>query len=79
MYEASKEAVSLPIPMHGPMPPLDGKTLTPAHLQRIWQVYGLNGNPVPDLSAGQTLQKVAGLKNDIAHGNLPFARYYGLR
>lgn len=71
-FEASVEVAAMPLPTRGPQPPLDGKTLTPAHFSRLWQVYGIEGVPLPDLSSGQTLQKLSGLRNDIAHGNVPF-------
>lgn len=71
-FELSTDPTVLPLPTKGPQPPLDGKTLTPAHFQRIWDVYGIPGTPFPELRWGQTLQKLAGLRNDIAHGNLPF-------
>lgn len=74
--ENSSEIAVLPIPIRGPQPPLDGKTLTPAHFYRIWQVYGVEGDPMPDLAAGQTLQKLSGLRNDVAHGNLPFSEIF---
>lgn len=74
--EASKEVAQLPTPTRGPQPPLDGRTLTPAHFKRVWEVYGIDDDPLPDLASGQTLQKLSGLRNDIAHGNLPFQEIF---
>ncbi len=64
--------VTLPLPMKGPQPPLDGRTLIPEHFRRIWSVYGLPGEPFPTASTATSLQKLALARNDIAHGNLPF-------
>lgn len=71
-FEVCSEASVLPIPTRGPQPPLDGKTLTPAHFIRIWSVYGIPATPFAEVGWAQTLQKLAGLRNDIAHGNIPF-------
>lgn len=75
-FESSRELAIMPLPTRGPQPPLDGRTLTPAHFLRVWQIYGLDGDPVPDLASSQTLQKLSGLRNDIAHGNLPFSEIF---
>lgn len=75
-FELSAELAALPITVRGPQPPLDGRTLTPAHFKRIWDVYGLDGDPLPDLASSQTLQKLSGLRNDIAHGNVPFGEIF---
>jgi hypothetical protein len=74
--DMSSDTAAMPIPTRGPQPPLDGRTLTPAHFRRIWDVFGIDGDPLPDLASGQTLQKLSGLRNDIAHGNLPFAEIF---
>lgn len=70
--ETCNQPVSLPIILRGsPQPPLDGRTLTPSHYYRLWQIYGLPDTPFPVVSWEGSLQKLALLRNDIAHGNLP--------
>lgn len=75
-FEMSRNVALMPLSTRGPQPPLDGKTLTPSHFNRLWSVYGIDGGPFPDVSSGQTLQKLSGLRNDIAHGNLPFSEVF---
>lgn len=75
--ETCNQPVSLPIILRGaPQPPLDGRTLTPQHYHRLWQIYGLPGTPFPVVSWEGSLQKLALLRNDIAHGNLPVGEIF---
>jgi len=69
--EDCAEIATLPIPTKGAQPPLDGKTLTPAHFNRIWTVLDIPGDPLPALAIQPTLTKLKGLRNDIARANLP--------
>lgn len=75
-YDTSTEVAAMPLPARGPQPPMDGKTLTPSHFQRLWDVYGLDGDPFPELAWATTLTKLSGLRNDIAHANLPFSEIF---
>ncbi|MGH3808069.1 MAG: hypothetical protein ACRDRU_15880 [Pseudonocardiaceae bacterium] len=70
--ETCNQSLLLPIVLQrAPQPPLDGRTLTPKHYHRLWQIYGLPGDPFPVVSWEGSLQKLALLRNDIAHGSLP--------
>ncbi|WP_327007939.1 hypothetical protein OHA72_12080 [Dactylosporangium sp. NBC_01737] len=64
--------VVLPLPTKGPLPPMDGRTPTPSLYNRIWSVYGLHREAFPVASWSPSILKMAGLRNDIAHGNIPF-------
>lgn len=64
--------VRFPISWRTSQPPLDGKTLKPSHFRHLWQVYGLPGDPFPQVSREGSLQKMALARNDIAHGNARF-------
>jgi hypothetical protein len=61
----------LPMPRKGPLPPMDGRTPNPGLYSRIWAVYGLHRDVFPVASWSASIQKLSGLRNDIAHGNLP--------
>lgn len=75
--ETCNQPLSLPIVLQGaPQPPLDGRTLTPKHYHRLWQIYGLPEGPFPAVSWEGSLQKLALLRNDIAHGNLPIGEIF---
>jgi len=75
--ETCNQQVSLPITLQGaPQPPLDGRTLTPKHYHRLWQIYNLPKTPFPEVSWEGSLQKLALLRNDIAHGNLPISEIF---
>jgi hypothetical protein len=70
--ESCAQSVALPVVIRsGPQPPLDGRTLTPKHFYRLWQIYNLPATPFPVLAWEGSLQKLALLRNDVAHGNLP--------
>ncbi|MFC4018926.1 HEPN domain-containing protein [Micromonospora sp. GCM10011542] len=70
--EGCADLLALPIPSKGPQPPLDGKTLKPEHFNRLWLVYGLPDVAFPSASWSSALQKMALIRNDVAHGNMPF-------
>lgn len=70
--EYCAELIVLPITSNGPQPPLDGKTLKPEHFNRLWTIYGLPGIAFPSSSWASSLQKMALIRNDVAHGNLSF-------
>lgn len=70
--KSSTEILSLPITHRTAQPPLDGRTLTPRHFLRIWNVYGLPGDWFPSVSCAMTLTKLSGTRNDLAHGNISF-------
>lgn len=59
-----------------PQPPLDGRTITPKHIGRIWTVYGLKGTPFIEVSWQQTLTKLSGLRNDLVHSTVPFGEVW---
>lgn len=63
-------------------PPMDGKTPKPEHFALIWEVYGLPSVPFTKGSWQTTLRKLSGVRNDLAHGNLPYEEIFqtaGLR
>jgi hypothetical protein len=70
--EKCPDSPQFPIARRSAQPPLDGRTLRPEHFYRIWDIYGLTGMAFPTVSWATSLQKVALLRNDIAHANLPF-------
>jgi hypothetical protein len=74
--ETCGNALELPIFSRGPQPPLDGRTLRPEHFNRMWSIYGLPGIAFPAASWASSLQKLALVRNDIAHGNLPFGEIF---
>lgn len=75
--ETCREPLSLPVVLQSaPQPPLDGRTLTPKHYYRIWQIYGLPGTPFSAVSWEGSLQKLALLRNDVAHGNMEIAEIF---
>lgn len=74
--DTSAEYLGLPIATQGPQPPLDGRTLRPEHFFRMWDIYGLPGEAFPSVAWASSLQKLALVRNDIAHGNLPFAAIF---
>lgn len=53
-------------------PPLDLKTPKPEHFALVWATYGLPGEPFTTGSWQTTLRKLSGIRNDLAHGNVPF-------
>lgn len=69
--EKCDEVTALPLSNRN-QPPLDGKTLTPRHFDRVWTLYGLDGQWFPNVRCAMTLSKLRGLRNDLAHGNIPF-------
>ncbi|MEU6155235.1 HEPN domain-containing protein [Actinosynnema sp. NPDC047251] len=71
--EFCNDFVKLPIERRHAQPPLDGRTLKPEHFYRIWAIYNLPGEAFPVVGWAASLQKVALLRNDIAHGNVAFA------
>lgn len=71
-FESDYDIVMFPIASRGkPQPPLDGRTITPEHIHRIWVVLDLAADPFPDPACVASLRKLAGLRNDIAHCNYP--------
>ncbi len=54
-----------------PQPPLDGRTITPSHVQRLWQALGLAETPIPSPDLDVSLKALAVLRNDVAHANAP--------
>lgn len=54
----------------GPQPPLDGKTIRRSHMLRLWEILGLPGTPFPEADCSTSLEKLALLRNDIAHRNV---------
>jgi hypothetical protein len=70
--EYSSQLLALPIMTKTAQPPLDGRTLRPEHFSRIWAIYGLPGAPFPYISWEASMLKLAGARNDLAHGNVPF-------
>jgi hypothetical protein len=75
-YEARQDLVQLPAQEGFLLPPLDGRTLTPAHFQRIWNVYGLTSEIFPPGANPMTLTKLSLVRNDLAHGNIPFFQVF---
>jgi len=57
-------------------PPLDGRTIRPSHILRIWAVLGLGGSPFPAPRCSTSLTKLALLRNDIAHRNIPISEVF---
>lgn len=57
-------------------PPLDGKTPKPEHFVLVWTTYGLPDEPFTTGSWQTTLRKLSGIRNDLAHGNLPFSEVF---
>jgi hypothetical protein len=74
--EESDEILSLPIVLKRPQPPLDGRTLRPEHFLRIWDIYGLPDSAFPTIGWAASIQKLAGVRNDLAHGNVPFTEVF---
>jgi len=70
--ELSSSPLALPIEMKTVQPPLDGRTLRPDHFYRIWSIYGLPGAAFPVVSWEASMLKMAGVRNDLAHGTVPF-------
>lgn len=72
--EMSSEIASLPLSTtRMPQPPLDGRTIRPAHLFRIWDILGITTDVFPAPRCQTSLVKMALLRNDIAHRNVPIA------
>ncbi|MFI2910064.1 HEPN domain-containing protein [Streptomyces sp. PDY-4] len=74
--EACSEFVEFPLNRKQAQPPLDGKTLKPEHFNRLWDIYGLPGVSFPFASWSASLQKLAMLRNDVAHGNIPYVEIF---
>lgn len=74
--DLSTERVKLPIMQRSPQPPLDGRTLRPEHFYRMWGIYGLGDVPFPQVGWAASLQKLALMRNDVAHGNIPLAEVF---
>jgi hypothetical protein len=51
------------------MRPLDGRTIKPTHLESIWAVYDLPGNPMPTSLHAFALRDLCDGRNTVAHGN----------
>lgn len=74
--DSSIERVKLPIVHKSAQLPLDGRTLHPEHFYRMWGIYGLGDAPFPQVTWATSLQKLALMRNDIAHGNIPIAEVF---
>ena len=74
--DGCSDVLALPIERRGPQPPLDGRTLRPEHFYRMWAIYGLPGDAFPFVSWATSLQKLALVRNDIAHANLAFSEIF---
>ncbi|MFJ9189357.1 MAE_28990/MAE_18760 family HEPN-like nuclease [Streptomyces globisporus] len=70
------EPVDLPVNRRQAQPPLDGKTLKPEHFNRLWEIYGIPGHSFPSATWGTSLQKMAMLRNDVAHGNISYVEIF---
>jgi hypothetical protein len=70
--EACNDPAEFPVEKKTAQPPLDGKTLKPEHFNRVWEIYGLSGISFPMATWSASLQKMALIRNDVAHGNMPF-------
>lgn len=76
-FEADEELVQFPVAARGkPQPPLDGRTITPEHVHRIWLILSLTSDPFPDPACIASLRKLSGLRNDIAHCNYPIEEVF---
>lgn len=70
--ERCGDFAKFPVEKSHPQPPLDGRTLKPEHFFRLWQIYSLPDAAFPDQRWPGALQKMALIRNDIAHGSLPY-------
>lgn len=72
--ENSADVAKLPTrQIRGPQPPLDGKTITPAHIARVQAIFSLPLFSLPSAPESASLLKLSGLRNDLAHRNIPVA------
>ncbi len=74
--EVCNDVAEFPIIRKHAQPPLDGRTLKPDHFSMIWEVFSLPRDPFPEISWRMSLQKLSGLRNDVAHGNLKFHQIF---
>jgi hypothetical protein len=74
--ETCIEIAQFPIVTNHPQPPLDGRTLRPEHFHRLWNIYSLPGYAFPRSAWNASLVKLALIRNDIAHGNLPYVEIF---
>lgn len=75
--ETNSEIAVLPSRLSGsPQPPLDGKTIRTAHIERIWLVLELEGDAIPTATMGVSLNAMSTLRNDVAHGNAPLSEIF---
>lgn len=75
--EFSEEIARLPLrSSSAPQPPLDGRTIRAAHLQRLWAVLGLPEEAIPRAPFEASLNALSTLRNDIAHGNAPIGELF---
>jgi len=74
--ESCAEIAEFPVVVNHPQPPLDGRTLRPEHFNRLWKIYSLPGYAFPRSAWDASLTKLALIRNDIAHGNLPFIEIF---
>ncbi|GAA1070510.1 hypothetical protein F4556_004196 [Kitasatospora gansuensis] len=70
------DPAALPVNHKQAQPPLDGRTLKPEHFNRIWEIYGLPGDAFPHSTWGASLIKMSMLRNDVAHGNIPYVEIF---
>lgn len=54
-----------------PQPPLDGRTMRPSHLRRVWSMLEIGGDAMPSASVDASITKLASIRNDVAHANSP--------
>ncbi|BCY05402.1 HEPN domain-containing protein [Actinoplanes sp. L3-i22] len=69
-------SLKLPIITKSAQPPMDGKTPNPQLYARIWDVYGLPGTAFPYARWDASMRKLGGVRNDLAHGNIPFHQVF---
>lgn len=50
--------------------PLDGRTIKQAHLESLWAIYDLPGDPLPSPLHGLALRDLSEGRNAVAHGNV---------
>jgi hypothetical protein len=63
---ASTEVAAVP----GGLRPLDGRTIKQSHLDSLWQIYGLPGQPLPSPLHALALRDLSEGRNTVAHGNV---------
>jgi hypothetical protein len=59
--------------------PSDGKTIRPAHLETLWEVFGFSGVPMPSPIHRMALEELADNRNELAHGRRDFVAFGRLK